>query len=67
MIDKNGNITYPDAIWGYYFDQPFIFYYTGSISDLEQLVIKYARDYGEHISITINTDKGNVLYSYIYQ
>lgn len=66
-IDKNGDINYPDAALGYRFVQLFIFHYSENITDIEQLVRKYARDYGEHISITVNTDKGEEFLSFWYQ
>jgi len=66
VIDNNGDITYPGALWGYWFDQLFIFHYSGNITDVEQLIKQYAQDHGEDISITLNTDKGERFLSWMY-
>jgi len=65
-IDKDGDITYPGALWGYWFDQPFIFHYSGNIENVEGLVKQYARDHREHMQIRINTDKGERFLSWMY-
>ena len=65
-INKNGEITYPGTLWGYWFDQPFIFHYSGNIANVDKLVEQYARDYKEKLSITVNTDKGERFLSWMY-
>ena len=65
-IDKDGEITYPGALWGYWFDQPFIFHYSGNIANVDTLVEQYARDFKEKLNITVNTDKGEQFLSWMY-
>jgi hypothetical protein len=67
-IDRHGNIVQPgnDSGHGYYFAQSFIYQYTGNIDKIEQLVRRYARDYGADISISVYTDRGEKLLSWMY-
>lgn len=67
-IDKNGDIVQPGKDSGYYFAQSFVFYYPGNIADVEQLVKKYAFDYGtNYLYISVYTDKGDQLLSWMYK
>ncbi|NLJ81547.1 MAG: hypothetical protein GX330_00270 [Bacteroidales bacterium] len=65
-IDENGEITYGDALLGYWFAQPFIFCYSGKIDNIEELIKQYARNYNDKLSITLNTDDGKEFFSYRY-
>ena len=66
VIDKNGEITYPGVLWGYWFDQPFIFTYSGNIANIEQLIKQFAHNHKEQMNIMLNTDKGEKFMSWMY-
>jgi hypothetical protein len=62
-IDEKGEITdYPGALWGYYFNRPFVFHYSGDLAGIDQLV----RQYKDEMSIRVATDKGEELRSWMY-
>ena len=66
-IDKDGNIVQPGKDSGYWFAQSFIFHYSGDIAKIEQLVKRYAHDYGiEYLYINVHTDKGERFLSWMY-
>jgi len=65
-INKNGDIVQPGKNSGYWFAQSFIFYYSGNIANVEQLVKQYALDYRELIRITLKTDRGDNFLSWTY-
>ncbi|MCL2413603.1 MAG: hypothetical protein FWC98_05660 [Bacteroidales bacterium] len=66
VIDQNHEKTTPDASWGFWFHQLFIFHYSGDINDVKQLLKQYARYHREEISIRISTDKGERFMSWMY-
>ena len=67
-IDKNGNIVQPGANSGYWFAQSFIFHYSGDITNVEELVKQYARDYGiDYMYISVYNDKGKQFLSWMYK
>ncbi|MDR0231020.1 MAG: hypothetical protein LBI82_02755 [Dysgonamonadaceae bacterium] len=66
-IDKNGDIAYPGALWGYWFDQPFIFHYSGNTSDLDEFLKQWSFEHSERMNVTINTDKGERFLSWMYK
>lgn len=62
-IDANGEITdYPGALWGYYFDRPFVFHYSDDLAEIDRLV----RQYKDVMSIRVHTDKGERFLSWMY-
>ena len=60
FIDEEGSIADPPDITAYIYAQPFIFYYSGSMADLEPLV----KQYKEQLHIRIYSDKGEQLLSW---
>jgi len=67
-IDTNGDIVQPGDRSGYWFAQSFILHYSGNITNVEQLVKQYARDYGtEYMYISVYTDKGEQFLSWMYE
>ncbi|MDR3244946.1 MAG: hypothetical protein LBT50_00760 [Prevotellaceae bacterium] len=66
-IDANGELVQPGKDSGYYFAKAFAFSYSGDHADLEQLVKKYAVEYGEdYLYISLYTDKGKKFLSWMY-
>lgn len=62
-IDEDGDITdYPGALWGYRFDRPFVFHYSGDPAAIESLIKQYKDD----MSIRVHTDKGGRFLSWMY-
>lgn len=51
--------------YGYYFMHPFVFNYAGKSDQVKELVARYARTYGDSLSIAVFTAKGETFYSWI--
>ncbi len=67
IIDGKGAIVQPGKDSGYYFAQNFIYQYAGHFDTIEQLVKKFARDYGNnYLYISIYSDKGDQALSWMY-
>ena len=66
-IGKNGKIV-PPTESGYYYAQSFIFNYSGDIANIEQLFKRNANEYKTaHLSVSVYTDKGEKLLSWMYE
>jgi hypothetical protein len=66
VINQNHEKTTPDALWGFWFHQLFIFHYSADMADVEQLIKQYARYHRDHISIRLSTDRGERFMSWMY-
>jgi hypothetical protein len=64
-IDDNGDIAYWSS-HGHWFAQPFIFYYAGDSSDLDEFLRQWTYKYREYMSIRIFTDSGEQFLSWMY-
>ncbi len=63
QIEANGQVKQVQDM-GYYFTRYFIFHYAGDVTPLKNLVQRYGVTYKDSLLATINTSKGEVLYSW---
>lgn len=63
QVEANGQIKQTQDM-GYYFTRYFILNYAGDVTPLKNLVQRYGITYRDSLLATINTSKGEVLYSW---
>ncbi len=63
-INSGGQIL-PPQNHGYYFIIPFIYNYAGNSSDLKGLIKYYGASYGDSLSISLHTTKGEIFRSWV--
>lgn len=65
-IDESGEIEAPQN-HGYYFIRPFIFNYSGTSGNLEDLLRTYRQNHGNDVSIMLYTSQGEIFRSWMLQ
>lgn len=65
QVDSSGQIL-PPQNHGYYFVKPFILNYNGNTSALHTLVKDYGVNYGDALTITLYTTKGEIFRSWMH-
>ena len=65
-IDNSGDIIRPNN-HGFWFAQPFIFYFSGDSSDLDEFLRQWSYKYSEYMHVWIRTDKGEEFLSWMHR
>lgn len=63
QIESNGQIKQTQNL-GYYFTRHFIFNYSGNSAQLKNVVRQFGVNYPDALTITLNTTKGEIFYSW---